>query len=92
MFVKEFEKFKKDVRKTIFGFFKMEPDELEEHIKEFHKQLDRFYDLDKVCFRDVRPDLKDSVMLYRTMNYFYKIWVDLNKLESSITSIGGLDD
>jgi hypothetical protein len=92
VFVKEFEKFKKDVRKTIFGFFKMEPEELEERIDDCHRQYDRFYDLDKVSFKDVRPDLKDSVMLYRTMSYFYRIWVDLNKLESSITSIGGLDD
>lgn len=92
MFVKEFEKFKKDVRKTIFGFFKMEPEELEEHINECHKEYDRLYDLDRVSFRDVRPDLKDVIMLYRTMNYFNNIWIDLNKLETSITCIGGLDD
>lgn len=92
MFIKEFEKFKKDVRKTIFSFFKMEPEELEEHINEYHKEYDRLYDLDRVSFKDVRPDLKDVVMLYRTMNYFYNIWIDLNRLETSITSIGGLDE
>ena len=87
MFVKEFEKFRKDVKKTIFAFFKMEPEELENHINEFHRQYDRLYDLDKVSFHDVRPDLKDTVMLYRSMNYFYRIWVDLNKLESSIFAL-----
>lgn len=92
MFVKEFEKFKKDVRKTIFSFFKMEPEELEKRINECHKEYDRLYDLDRVSFKDVRPDLKDVVMLYRTMNYFNNIWIDLNKLETSIISIGGLDD
>ena len=87
MFVKEFEKFRKDVKKTIFAFFKMEPEELENHINEFHRQYDRLYDLDEVSFHDVRPDLKDTVMLYRSMNYFYRIWVDLNKLESSIFAL-----
>ena len=57
-----------------------------------HKEYDHLYDLDRVSFKDVRPDLKDAVMLYRTMNYFYNIWIDLNRLETSITSIGGLDD
>ena len=92
MFVKEFDKFRKDVKKTILDFFKMEPEELEVHINEFHKQYDKLYDLDKVSFHDVRPDLKDAVMLYRSMNYFWNIWIGLNKLEESITSIGGLDD
>ena len=92
MFVKEFDKFRKDVKKTISTFFKMEPEELEVHISEFHKRYDRLYDLDKVSFHDVRPDLKDSVMLYRSMNYFWNIWIGLNKLEESITSIGGLND
>jgi len=87
MFIKEFEKFRKDVKKTIFAFFKMEPEELEEHINECHRQYDRLYDLDKVSFHDVRPDLKDTVMLYRSMNYFYNIWIDLNKLESSIFAL-----
>ena len=87
MFVKEFDKFRKDVKKTIFAFFKMEPEELEEHIKECHRQYDRLYDLDKVSFHDVRPDLKDTVMLYRSMNYFYNIWIDLNRLESSIFAL-----
>ena len=92
MFVKEFDKFRKDVKKTIFAFFQMEPEELEVHINEFHKQYDNLYNLDKVSFHDVRPDLKDTVMLYKSMNYFWNIWVGLNKLEESITSIGGLND
>ena len=92
MFVKEYAKFKKDVKKTIFAFFKMEPEELEFHINEFHKQYDRLYDLDKVSFKDVRPDLKQMLMLYRTMNYFYSIWTKLNELEPIITNIGGIDD
>lgn len=87
MFVKEFDKFRKDVKKTIFAFFKMEPEELKSHISEFHKQYDKLYDLDKVSFHDVRPDLKDIVMLYRSMNYFWNIWNDLNKLESSILAL-----
>ena len=87
MFVKEFDKFRKDVNKTIFAFFKMEPEELEIHINEFHKQYDKLYDLDKVSFHDVRPDLKDIIMLYRSMNYFWNIWNDLNKLESSILAL-----
>lgn len=92
MFVKEYIKFKKDVKKTIFAFFKMEPEELEIHIDEFHKQYDKMYDLDKVSFKDVRPDLREMLMLYRTMNYFYNIWVKLNELEPVITNIGGIND
>ena len=92
MFVKEYTKFKKDVKKTIFAFFKMEPEELEININEFHKQYDKMYDLDKVSFKDVRPDLREMLMLYRTMNYFYNIWIKLNELEPVITNIGGIND
>ena len=91
MFVKEFEKFKKDVRKTINSFFRMNPEDLEPFLNDLHKKYDRMYDLDKVSYKDVRPELKETVMLYRTMNYFWNIWVKLNELESSITDIGGIE-
>lgn len=84
MFIKEFTKFRKDVEKTVDSFFKMKPDELKEYIDECHRKYDRMYDLDKVSYKDVQPALKETVMRYRTMNYFYSIWVKLNELEPLI--------
>ena len=91
MFVKEYEKFKKNVKKTIYEFFKMEPEELENHLNEFHRLYDKMYNLDKVSYNDVRSDLKEMLMLYRTMNYFYNIWIKLDELEPVITNIGGIE-
>ena len=68
MFVKEFDKFKKDVEKTIYAFFKMKPEELKNYLDDFHNTYDSMYDLNKVSYKDVRPDLKDMLMMYKTMN------------------------
>lgn len=93
MFIKEYDKFKKDVEKTIYAFFKMKPEELMPYLDNYHKRYDRIYDLDKVSYKDVRPELKEVVMLYRTMNYFYNIWVKLNDLEPFIfDEIRSLED
>jgi uncharacterized protein YueI len=85
MFVKEYDKFRKDVEKTIYAFFKLKPEELESYLDTFHKKYDRMYDLNKVSYKDIAPELREELMLYKTMNYFYNIWVKLNELEPYIT-------
>ena len=92
MFVKEYDKFKKDVKQTIFAFFRMEPEQLSFEIEEYHKKYDKLYNLDTVSYKDVRPELKDMIMKYRTMVYFNNIWIKLNELEPCIMDIGGIDD
>ena len=85
MFVKEYDKFRKDVEKTIYAFFKLKPEELEPYLDTFHKKYDRMYDLNKVSYKDIAPELREELMLYKTMNYFYNIWIKLNELEPYIT-------
>ena len=84
MFVKEYDKFRKNVEKTIDAFFKVKPEELEPYLKAFHSRYDRLYDLNKVSYKDIAPELREELMLYKTMNYFYNIWVKLNELEPYI--------
>lgn len=84
MFVKEYDKFRKNVEKTIDAFFKVKPEELESYLKAFHNRYDRLYDLNKVSYKDIAPELREELMLYKTMNYFYNIWVKLNELEPYI--------
>lgn len=85
MFVKKYEKFKKDVEDTIYAFFRMKPEELKVQLDFIHQKYDSLYDLDNVLYKDVKPELKDMLMMYKTMNYFYNIWDKLNELESYIT-------
>lgn len=92
MFIKDYKKFRKDVEDTIDSFFRLKPEQLKEEIINYHNKYDKYYDLDKISFRDVKPEFKEDIMAYRTMNYFYNVWEKLNELEDAITNIGGLDD
>ena len=92
MFVKEYAKFKKDVEKTIYAFFKMQPEELKVHLDSCHERYDKLYDLNKVSYKDVRSELKDMLLMYKTMNYFYNIWDKLKDLEIYITDDVGVEE
>ena len=84
MFIKDMTKFEKNVEKTIYSFFKMKPEDLEIHIKDIKEKYGSMYDLDNVPFQNVRPDVRDSVLLYRTMSYFFNIYKKLKELKYSV--------
>ena len=87
MFVKEYEKFKKNVEDTMWSFFKMTPDQIKQSLDELHKTYDMLYDLDVVSYKNVRPGLRNMLMVYKTMNYFYSIYEKLLELEDYICNV-----
>ena len=87
MFIKEYEKFKKNVEDTMWSFFKMTPEQIQQALNELHKTYDELYDLDEVSYKNVRPDLRNMVMVYKTMNYFYSIYEKLLELEDYICNV-----
>ena len=62
-------------------FFNLTPEQIEENIVVIEKMYGKMYDLDKVSFRDVSPENRDIVMRYRTLKYFYQIYVKVNELD-----------
>ena len=87
MFIKEYEKFKKNVEDTMWSFFKMTPEQIQQALNELHKTYDKLYNLDEVSYKNVRPDLRNMVMVYKTMNYFYSIYEKLLELEDYICNV-----
>ena len=81
MFIKDFGKFKDNVENTMMEFFNLTPEQIEENIVVIEKMYGKMYDLDKVSFRDVSPENRDIVMRYRTLKYFYQIYVKVNELD-----------
>jgi len=81
MFQKECDKFRDNVVKTMWSFFKMKPEEIKDSIDKIFKEYGDMYNLDTVDYRYVRPELKEVVMRYRTMKYFYDIYVKLDELK-----------
>lgn len=84
MFVKKYLNFKHDIEKAIDSFFKLSPKDLESCIEGFHNRYDCMYDLDEIPIKNVAPEHRDSVMLYKTMNYFYAIYQKMLELEEII--------
>ena len=81
MFLKDFGKFKKNVEDTMTEFFNLTPQQIKENIEVIERMYSRMYDLDKVDFKDVSPENRDIVMRYRTLKYFYQIYVKVNELD-----------
>lgn len=81
MFIKDFGKFKDNVENTMMEFFNLTPEQIEENIIVIEKMYGKMYDLDKVSFRDVSPENRDIVMRYRTLKYFYQIYIKVNELD-----------
>lgn len=81
MFLKDFGKFKKNVEDTMTEFFNLTPQQIKENMEVIERMYSRMYDLDKVDFKDVSPENRDIVMRYRTLKYFYRIYVKVNELD-----------
>lgn len=81
MFLKDFDKFKKNVTDAMKSFFEMTPEEIEQNIIIIENTYSKMYDLDKVSFKDVSPENRDIVMRYRTLKYFHQIYTKTNELD-----------
>ena len=81
MFLKDFGKFKKTVEDTMSEFFNLTPEQIKENMTVIEQMYSRMYDLDKVDFKDVSPENRDVVMRYRTLKYFYQIYIKVNELD-----------
>lgn len=90
MFIRKYLNFKKDIEKAIDSFFKMSPENLEFCINEFHERYDGMYNLDEIPIKNVAPEHRDSVMLYKTMKYFYMIYQKMLELEKAICNEEGI--
>ena len=59
MFVKDIEKFKKTVEDTMWSFFKMTPEQIQDNIKVIEAMYSSKYKLDTIEFKHVNPETRD---------------------------------
>lgn len=74
MFLKDIEEFKITVEKSIDSFFGFTPQQMKENILVIEKLYGQMYDLEKISFKSIRPDLKEVLMRYRTLKYFNSVY------------------
>ncbi len=81
MFLKEVNKFKQTVEKSMYSFFKMNPEEIENNMRVIEQVYKNRYNLDMINFRDIAPECRDDVLRYRTLKYFFTAWKKITELE-----------
>ena len=82
MFVKELDKFKKEVENTIQSFFQCTPEEL----TQMRMSMLKFYgtEMDECDYKDMNPSYRDELMKYKTVKYFDNVYAKLLELEGAI--------
>lgn len=84
MFINKFTKFKKEIEKTIYSFFNINAKELNVYLESYKNTFKDIYDLDNVLIQNVRNEMKNDIMRYKTMKYFCDIYTKLIELEDVI--------
>lgn len=74
MFLKDIEKFKTTVEKTMYSFFGFTPEQVKENVEVIERMYGKMYDLEKISFNSIRPDLKEILLRYRTLKYFDTVY------------------
>ena len=74
MFLKDIEKFKTTVEKSMDSFFGFTPEQVKENIQVIERMYGQMYDLEKISFKSIRPDLKEILLRYRTLKYFDSVY------------------
>jgi hypothetical protein len=65
----------------------MEPEQLKDVMERIEEEYSKMYDLNVVSIKNVKTENKDAVMLYKTMKYFYNIWVKMQELKECICEV-----
>ena len=71
MFIRNLNKFKKNVEDTIYEFFNCSPEELRNYMT-FTKVRYPDVEWDKIAFDDVQGEVKDELCKYKTAKYFLR--------------------
>ena len=82
MFLKDFDKFKIIVEDTMQTFFEMTPEQVKQNIAVIEKMYSSKYDLDKVDYKNIDPDVRDIILRYRTLKYFDGIYDKVMELHN----------
>ena len=89
MFIKNLNKFKKNVEDTIYEFFSCTPEELKNYLKFITVRYPEI-EWDNVAFSDVQGETKDELCKYKTAKYFIRIYDKLLELQEIMNDNTGI--